>query len=222
MKNNPSIYSSGDLVVRTINHDIRGALNALLNLSEIASDPFYGLQPEKIAEYQKKIHWSAQHLNHLYLFLSHHLDISKSDQIDKNHVIGDIVQILLSAIRPGSLNGSTVITSDISLSEKNIEIPACAFDSLMFNLVAALSLKADKTTALEIFAGIYEKTFTLSFCCGKKNTNEMSDSISENKMSLSPWVEISKPIVYKIKGDVIVSSTSDNSFFIKLTVPCDI
>ena len=221
---------SSDLasVTKILNHDIRGALHAILSLSEIMTNPEFELSPTQLREYQTKVHWSAQHLNHLFRIFSSlqepqsRLEDSTITKLDREEFFG----ILNAAAQIYKANGRiTVVDETLDLEEKRIYLVRHLPDALSFCLVSSICRILPPLFSLTICFSFTSSGLGLSLVQTKNDESTSSQSNSgptENRelSDINPWFNIVQASLRGKNGAILkLAQVTQDQFSANLSFP---
>ena len=221
---------SSDLasVTKILNHDIRGALHAILSLSEIMTNPEFELSPTQLREYQTKVHWSAQHLNHLFRIFSSlqepqsRLEDSTITKLDREEFFG----ILNAAAQIYKANGRiTVVDETLDLEEKRIYLVRHLPDALSFCLVSSICRILPPLFSLTICFSFTSSGLGLSLVQTKNGESTSSKSNSgptENRelSDINPWFNIVQASLRGKNGAILkLAQVTQDQFSANLSFP---
>ena len=221
---------SSDLasVTKILNHDIRGALHAILSLSEIITNPEFELSPTQLREYQVKVHWSAQHLNHLFRIFSSlqepqsRLEHSTITKLDREQFFG----ILNAAAQMYQANGRiTVVDETLDLEEKRSYLVWNLPDALSFCLVSSICRILPPLFSLTICFSLTSSGLELSLIQKKndENTSFQSNSglIQNRELSdINPWFNIVQACLRRKNGAILkLAQATQDQFSANLSFP---
>jgi hypothetical protein len=221
---------SSDLasVTKILNHDIRGALHAILSLSEIMTNPEFELSPKQLREYQTKVHWSAQHLNHLFRIFSSlqepqsRLEDSTITKLDREQFFG----ILNAAAQIYKANGRiTVVDETLDLEEKRIYLVRHLPDALSFCLVSSICRILPPLFSLTICFSFTSSGLGLSLVQTKNDESTSSQSNSgptENRelSDINPWFNIVQASLRGKNGAILkLTQVTQDQFSANLSFP---
>ncbi len=221
---------SSDLasVTKILNHDIRGALHAILSLSEIMTNPEFELSPKQLREYQTKVHWSAQHLNHLFRIFSSlqepqsRLEDSTITKLDREQFFG----ILNAAAQIYKANGRiTVVDETLDLEEKRIYLVRHLPDALSFCLVSSICRILPPLFSLTICFSFTSSGLGLSLVQTKNGESTSSQSNSgptENRelSDINPWFNIVQASLRGKNGAILkLTQVTQDQFSANLSFP---
>tara|TARA_B100002052_G_scaffold269495_1_gene268951 strand:- start:368 stop:1048 length:681 start_codon:yes stop_codon:yes gene_type:complete len=221
---------SSDLasVTKILNHDIRGALHAILSLSEIMTNPEFELSPTQLREYQTKVHWSAQHLNHLFRIFSSlqepqsRLEDSTITKLDREQFFG----ILNAAAQIYKANGRiTVVDETLDLEEKRIYLVRHLPDALSFCLVSSICRILPPLFSLTICFSFTSSGLGLSLVQTKNDESTSSQSNSgptENRelSDINPWFNIVQASLRGKNGAILkLTQVTQDQFSANLSFP---
>ena len=222
--------SSSDLtsVTKILNHDIRGALHAILSLSEIMTNPEFELSPTQLREYQTKVHWSAQHLNHLFRIFSSlqepqsRLEDSTITKLDREQFFG----ILNAAAQIYKANGRiTVVDETLDLEEKRIYLVRHLPDALSFCLVSSICRILPPLFSLTICFSFTSSGLGLSLVQTKNDESTSFQSNSgptENRelSDINPWFNIVQASLRGKNGAILkLTQVTQDQFSANLSFP---
>ena len=222
--------SSSDLtsVTKILNHDIRGALHAILSLSEIMTNPEFELSPTQLREYQTKVHWSAQHLNHLFRIFSSLqepqscLEDSTITKLDREEFFG----ILNAAAQIYKANGRiTVVDETLDLEEKRIYLVRHLPDALSFCLVSSICRILPPLFSLTICFSFTSSGLELSLVQKKndESTSFQSNSgLTKNRelSDINPWFNIVQASLRGKNGAILkLAQATQDQFSANLSFP---
>ena len=205
-----------------INHDIRGALNAVLNLSSLIQDPTFQLTPTEISDYHSKICWSAQHLNHLFLILSHHHD--QGLQSERNPLVcfseGTLINTFETVMHPYDASRRCQLVNQTIGGTRKIYITDCHLDSLVFNLFNALCNKPTPSGGLSVYFNFSDSGLHLTFSTSLSiQSHHLTSALRKDELAfVSPWVLIAYDILSEDTGTIDVQHSTNNEFVIKIFV----
>lgn len=221
---------SSDLasVTKILNHDIRGALHAILSLSEIMTNLEFELSPKQLREYQTKVHWSAQHLNHLFRIFSSlqepqsRLEDSTITKLDREQFFG----ILNAAAQIYKANGRiTVVDETLDLEEKRIYLVRHLPDALSFCLVSSICRILPPLFSLTICFSFTSSGLGLSLVQTKNDESTSSQSNSgptENRelSDINPWFNIVQASLRGKNGAILkLAQVTQDQFSANLSFP---
>jgi hypothetical protein len=207
---------------KVINHDIRGALNAVLNLSSLIQDPAFKLTPTEISDYHSKICWSAQHLNHLFLSLSHHHD--QGLQSERNPSVrfseDTLINTFETVMQPYDASHRCQLVNQTIGDTRTIYITDCHLESLIFNLFNALCNKPTSSGHLSIYFNFSDSGLHLIFSTPlSTQSHHLTSVLTKDELVLiSPWVLIAYDILSEDTGTIDVQRSTNNEFVIKIFV----
>jgi hypothetical protein len=222
--------SSSDLasVTKILNHDIRGALHAVLSLSELITNQEFKLSPTQLKEYQNKVHWSAQHLNHLFRIFSSLqepqscLENSTITKLDRDQFLG----ILNTAAQMYKANGQiTVVDNTLDLAEKRSYLVRNLPDALSFCLVSSICRMLPPLFSLTICFSFTSSGLGLSLIQKTNDENKSFQSnlgLTQNRelSDINPWFNIVQASLRGTNGAILklVQATQDQ-FSANLSFP---
>ena len=222
--------SSSDLasVTKILNHDIRGALHAVLSLSELITNPEFKLSPTQLKEYQDKVHWSAQHLNHLFRISSSLqepqscLENSTITKLDRDQFLG----ILNTAAQMYKANGQiTVVDDTLDLEEKRSYLVRNLPDALSFCLVSSICRMLPPLFSLTISFSLTSSGLGLSLIQKTNDENKSFQSSlgltqTRELSDINPWFNIVQASLRGTNGAIfkLVQATQDQ-FSANLSFP---
>ena len=221
---------SSDLasVTKILNHDIRGALHAILSLSEIMTNPEFELSPTQLREYQTKVHWSAQHLNHLFRIFSSlqepqsRLEDSTITKLDREQFFG----ILNAAAQIYKANSRiTVVDETLDLEEKRTYLVRHLPDALSFCLVSSICRILPPLFSLTICFSFTSSGLGLSLVQTKNDESTSSQSNSgptENRelSDINPWFNIVQASLRGKNGAILkLAQVTQDQFSANLSFP---
>ena len=207
---------------KVINHDIRGALNAVLNLSSLIQDPAFKLTPTEISDYHSKICWSAQHLNHLFLMLSHHHDQGLRSERNPSVRFSEdtLLNTFETVMQPYIASPRCQLVNQTIGGTRAIYITDYPLDSLVFNLFNALCNKLPPSGCLIIDFNFSDSGLHLTFSTPLATQSQnLTSALKKDELALvSPWVLIAYDILSEDAGTIDVQHSTNNEFVIKIFV----
>ena len=214
-------------VMRILNHDIRGALNAVLNLSEIIANPEFQLNPTELGAYHTKVHWSAQHLNHLFRVMSCWQETQRNlteptvAPLDHDHFF----KSLETSVELHQKNSQIELIKKSTAGQKNNYLAQDCPESLTFCLLTSISRNLPLNQSLTIFfsgnASGIELNLVQKLKGGTDDIQLKSRLEQKEKLSqVNPWLFVVDASLHsRSQATLKVSTAPDGQLLVSLFFP---